>query len=58
MTDKKKTTCDKCGSEDVQVKAWVNPNNLKEVEIITPQEDNDTWCNACQEHTGVSPEED
>lgn len=38
--------CDNCGSDDVEIKRWVNPNTD---EIGADCED-DAWCNHCQGH--------
>ena len=42
--------CPQCGSLNVQIKAWVKPN--KDNECIEPisEEEDDCWCDECQEH--------
>ena len=41
-----KYVCSKCGSEHIQVKAWIDPNTN---EIIDWVEDEECWCEDCQE---------
>tara|TARA_R100000700_G_scaffold19591_1_gene26254 strand:+ start:1110 stop:1277 length:168 start_codon:yes stop_codon:yes gene_type:complete len=40
------TVCLVCGSSDVLIKAWVNPNDDKAEPIPLPW-DTDAWCNIC-----------
>lgn len=46
--------CDICESTDVEQKCWVALNTM---EIAFGDQD-DFWCNKCQEHTPVIWEED
>ncbi|HPC10137.1 MAG TPA: hypothetical protein PLN85_03600 [archaeon] len=41
--------CSECGSEDIEVKTWVNPNT-NEIGDVVSNEEEDCWCNDCQEH--------
>ena len=45
-----KVKCKVCGSTQIQVKYWVNPNTF---EIIDPcdGEENECWCEDCQDIT-------
>jgi len=43
-----KWTCSKCGSNDVEVKLWINPNNSQindDIELVAEE----LWCNQCDE---------
>lgn len=40
--------CDECGSADIEVKWWVNPNTM---ELISDCEDDECWCPHCEKHT-------
>ena len=53
----KKLVCVSCGGDNVQQKAWVNPNT-KEIDFSLSEnfEDEDTWCEDCQDHTGLKYE--
>lgn len=39
--------CPSCGSDEIQIKAWVNANTLK-YQDTTEEE---AWCPICEEHT-------
>lgn len=41
--------CERCGSREIQMMAWVDPNTLEYVSSIDADAD-DQWCDACQEH--------
>lgn len=43
-----KYCCSVCGSTDIQLQVWVDANTNK---IIEDSEDDECWCNECQEHT-------
>ena len=43
-----KKVCSVCGSEDVQVMAWVDINSKKMVEMPDKPE---VWCDDCCDHT-------
>lgn len=45
--------CSVCGGLNVQIKAWIDPNNY-EVSDASAECDEDTWCNNCEEHTGLN----
>ena len=46
--------CEKCGSINVETKAWVNPNNGKIIEHDFSYADElDNWCNVCKDHTTI-----
>jgi hypothetical protein len=44
--------CTRCGSDDVQMKAWVKPNECDAYadECGCKNEESDCWCESCQEH--------
>tara|TARA_R110000772_G_scaffold62137_5_gene139682 strand:- start:14536 stop:14763 length:228 start_codon:yes stop_codon:yes gene_type:complete len=48
--------CQDCGSEDVEEKMWVNANT----QDITGScnDDENSYCNDCQEHVGLIPEDE
>jgi hypothetical protein len=48
--------CKECGSTNVEVKSWVNPNNPKEWEPFDWCNES-TWCIDCQKHAGIDIEE-
>lgn len=41
--------CTNCGSENVQTKYWINPNTKELFDLISYDQD-DCWCENCQEH--------
>ena len=43
--------CNICGSYDIEVKAWVEPNNHDKVVEWCEDEIPECWCNTCQEMT-------
>ena len=45
--------CGYCGSCDVCVKLWYNPNSSKIVNIDAPEQDDDAWCVNCQDYCRV-----
>lgn len=49
--------CEKCGSFDVQIKAWVNANDLKYMGCVSGDEE-DCWCDICEEHNELIPQSD
>lgn len=51
--DKTVFSCSVCGSTDVEVKKWVNPNNNNVKEGAAFDED-DIWCNDCQDHNELN----
>ncbi len=52
MADLNTLYCSECGSNDVEVKMWVNPNTDRiGGECSTPLEEEDCWCYNCEEHT-------
>lgn len=58
MSEKKTVfICDFCGSDRVQVKAWVHPNkNNKVIDWVNEGDNNpeDKWCDDCHLHTTTS----
>jgi len=46
--------CDFCGSDNVQTKAWVRPNNNNEYVDIASEEINDNYCDDCNQNTTLS----
>ena len=57
--DKQLFVCRKCGSSDIQVKAWVDLNNPT-IESLSYLSDDfeDFWCNNCEDHWGAVTEEE
>lgn len=46
--------CPVCGGTNVQIMAWINANTNEYVsDVNTPAEREDTWCDDCEEHTGL-----
>lgn len=43
-----KLYCNKCGSSNVQLEAWINPNTN---EIIDTSLSGQEWCDDCEEET-------
>jgi hypothetical protein len=37
--------CKECGSTDIMITAWVNPNTC---EYIEDEDDSESYCNTCQ----------
>jgi len=56
--EKKKLVCVSCGGDNVQIMAWVNPNGNVFIGMLEGDDNNDTWCEDCQDHTGVEEEKD
>lgn len=54
-----KFVCKNCGSENVEIKAWVNPNTneCNQTHFIDEVEDEDTWCTDCETHGGIEVKE-
>ena len=47
MNNKKQLCCDECGGDNIEFKVWAD-----ELDVVSGGlEDNETWCNDCQEHT-------
>lgn len=45
-----KYCCSVCGGTNIQLQAWIDPNNNKYIEDT---EDDECWCEDCQEHTKI-----
>lgn len=46
--------CPECGGTNVQIMAWVDANTNKYCsDVNNPPECEDTWCDDCEEHTGL-----
>ena len=45
--------CKKCGGTNVQDREWVRTNTQEVIPDGYAMEDNDTWCEDCEEHTGI-----
>ena len=45
--------CNNCGSDNVEIKQWVNPNTGLIGDITSDNDDEDVWCNDCETHSGV-----
>ena len=51
-----KWKCAECGGDNVQVKAWIDPNTNEIVEIMS-DEIVDCWCEDCEDHVTIIREE-
>ena len=49
---KDKLVCSKCGGKNVQIRAWIDANTNKYTGDAMC-EDEDTWCEDCEDHTGL-----
>ena len=49
-------TCSNCGGTDVEIKAWVNPNDAKIFDHISYDQE-DCWCNDCEEHYDINSQQ-
>ena len=47
-----KYVCEKCGSEDVDQRVWVNLNT-EQIMDLSSGEIEDNWCNDCGEHCEI-----
>lgn len=46
-----KIVCDQCGSADVQLMAWVDPNSNEIIDDVGPWQSKDNnYCNDCDKH--------
>jgi hypothetical protein len=51
--------CVRCGSADVRIRAWIHPNENDRISgFCSDGEDGDSWCEKCEEHTGLKTEEE
>lgn len=51
-----KYVCSVCGSDNIEVKAWVKANTLNDEECVVEwceDELPECWCNDCQERTTI-----
>jgi len=53
MNDKIIWVCAECGSENVHVKQWVELNYKDIIYWELDLDKSDTYCNTCEEHTGI-----
>ena len=51
MAEKRKLICETCGTDDIQVLAWVDPNTKEYMEEASTSE---AFCNYCDAHTELS----
>ena len=51
MAKKLKWRCTECKGKNVEIRAWVNPNDLKQIDFIEDGGNDDNWCNDCDDHT-------
>ena len=47
---KTKLVCKECGSSNIEVKAWINPNTDKVLDSVSDEDIKDNWCNECSEN--------
>ena len=47
--------CKNCGSENVEIRAWVDikTNKCNQSHFLDEIEDEDTWCTDCETHSGI-----
>ena len=57
MANKLILVCEDCGSEDVQILQWVNPNTGENFGG-TGEDRDDNWCDNCKEHTRLITKEE
>lgn len=43
-----KLYCNKCGSSNVQLEAWINPNTNEIIDVYSSGQE---WCDDCEEET-------
>ena len=50
--------CSTCGGSNVEMKGWIKPNYMNQTSEFQPisQDPEDTWCNDCEDHTGLNYE--
>ena len=48
-----KFVCEECGGTDIQIKAWVDANTLEYQEGCDLGDEDDNWCEDCEEHTNI-----
>ena len=46
----KKWICSNCGSDDVEIQAWININTNEVTSIGITNDEDDCWCNKCEDH--------
>jgi len=46
--------CDKCDGTDVECRVWYHVNEEFIPNEITHDDNDDTWCNTCEEHNGIT----
>jgi len=51
-TEEKIAECCNCGGRNVDVRGWVN-QETGEIDFPDIIEDDDTYCNDCEEHCGI-----
>lgn len=49
---KDKLVCSQCGGKNVQIRAWIDANTNKYIGDAVC-DDGDTWCEDCEDHTGL-----
>ena len=42
--------CQNCEGSNIEVRAWIDPNTNKVVDLCSDGEDDDNWCRDCDEH--------
>ena len=45
--------CAECGSPNVQIKMWVNPNTNEIGDGVSDGESDDNWCCDCERHPNL-----
>lgn len=50
-----KLYCNKCGSSNVQLEAWVNPNTNEIIDVYSSGQE---WCDNCEEETTLLTREE
>lgn len=46
-----KFVCSRCGSMDIQIRQWVNPNTDEHHDWCDDDKNEECWCEDCQEIT-------
>jgi len=50
-----KIVCNQCGSSNVQLMAWIDPNSNEIIDDVGPWQSKDNnYCNDCDEHVALT----
>ena len=54
----KSYVCYICGTRDVQIRAWIDANTRRIVDVVSDGEEDDCWCPSCQRTVQIIARED